>query len=68
MLDLQDFVRVVSTDGPGPADWSTMAKAFDRLRPIANATEEVEQDGATLLTVLKYANFNAPPPPFPSPL
>ena len=32
-----------------------MKKCVDRLRPVANATEDVEQDQANLDLVLKYA-------------
>ena len=43
---------------PGDADWATMQRCVDRLRPLASATEDVERDDATLLTVLKYGNIH----------
>lgn len=54
MLELQDFLKIVISDGPCAADWTTMVAAVDRLRPITNATEDVEQDKASLLTIMKY--------------
>ena len=54
LVELQDFIKIAIPDGPGTADWMTMAKAVDRLRPLANATEDVEQDQADLTTVRRY--------------
>ena len=38
-------------------DWQLMGKCTERLRPVATATEEVESDSATLLTVARFALY-----------
>ena len=38
----------------GDQDWQSLRKAVERLRPVATATEDVEQDKATITTVLQY--------------
>ena len=47
-------VHVLSHKSAGEADWHLLQRAVERLRPPATATQAVESDRATLLTVLRY--------------
>jgi hypothetical protein len=39
---------------PTATEWGLVEKCIERLKPLATATEQVEADGATLLTVVRY--------------
>jgi hypothetical protein len=70
LLELQPFLQLTIPDPPGVSlfvfaipgmiffqgeqDWASMRRAVERLRPVATATEDVEQDKAGLFTVNKY--------------
>ena len=60
-LSIQDFIKIAIPDAPGSADWGLMAKCVERLRPIADATAQVESDTATLLTVTRCILPNMSP-------
>ena len=57
LLELRSYINLAMEEHPGEADWSPLAKAVDRLRPLASATEEIEMDNATLSTVLKHVEL-----------
>lgn len=56
LLSLKDYINLVVPNPPGTSDWTLMEKCVERLLPIANATEGVESDGATLETVTRYVS------------
>ena len=53
LLNLKDFIGLVVPNPPTPTEWHLMTHCVERLRPLADATEEVESDAATLLTVAR---------------
>ena len=57
LLELESFIRLVVPDAPPTNEWVLMGKCVERIRPIANATEDVESDSATLITVLRWVAF-----------
>ena len=57
LLELQAYIRLVVPEVPPANEWTLMAKCVERIRPIATATEEIESDKATLLTVSRSVVF-----------
>lgn len=51
VLKLQDIIQLAVPEPPSPQDWQLLKKVVERLRPIADATQEIEADNATVDTV-----------------
>lgn len=63
LLRLKDYINLVVPNPPGTSDWTLMEKCVERLLPIADATEGVESDAATLETVTRCVPHPQTPVP-----
>eukprot|EP00668_Euglena_longa_P006346 GGOE01007558.1.p1 GENE.GGOE01007558.1~~GGOE01007558.1.p1 ORF type:complete len:174 (-),score=7.38 GGOE01007558.1:646-1122(-) len=53
LLEIEPFVRLSIPNPPGDSDWGLLKRCVERLRPVVTATEDVEQDSASVVTVLR---------------
>ena len=56
LVELKDYIQVVLPEISNANDWSLMAKCIERIKPLGLATDAIQSDSATLLTVARCGN------------
>lgn len=56
IISLKPYLNTVLTSPPTEAQWVMLRNAVDRLRPVADATEDVQMDSSDLMTVIRHVD------------